>query len=318
VRVVVLGGGSWGTVFSMLCRERGHEVTLACRSAEEADTISRTGRNPRYLTSVDLAGVNATTVAEAPIESAELVAMAVPSRAFAEVVDALPGRCPVLVLTKGLDPASGLRLSELVHGRPVAVLSGPNHAEEIAQGLPAAAVIASADLNLARELQHALISPLFRVYVNNDLVGVELCAAAKNVIALAAGGVDGLELGDNAKAGLISRGLREMARLGLAYGAKAETFSGLAGMGDLVVTCWSRYSRNRRAGELLVRGRSAAQAEREIGMVVEGITAAPVVRDRARSLGIDVPITEAVCLVLDGTSALELVSNLMAREPTTE
>ena len=156
------------------------------------------------------------------------------------------------------------------------------------------------------------------MYVNGDLIGVELCAAAKNVIALAAGGVDGLRLGDNAKAGVISRGLREMARLGSASGARPETFSGLAGMGDLVVTCWSRHSRNRRAGELLVQGRDAEQALREIGMTVEGITVAPVVRALARRLGIELPITEAVCEVLDGTAALDLVSTLMAREPTTE
>jgi glycerol-3-phosphate dehydrogenase (NAD(P)+) len=224
----------------------------------------------------------------------------------------------VLILTKGLDPATGRRLSELVEGRPVAVLTGPNHAEEIAQGLPAATVIASEDEELAARLQHAVISPTFRVYVNDDLVGVELCAAAKNVIALAAGGVDGLRLGDNSKAGLISRGLREMARLGSACGARPETFSGLAGMGDLIVTCWSRHSRNRRAGELLVQGRTPEEAVKEIGMTVEGITAAPVVRDLSRRLGIELPITEAVCQVLDGTAPLDLVSTLMARQPTTE
>ena len=229
-----------------------------------------------------------------------------------------PPPAPVLILTKGLDPASGRRLSELVEGRPVAVLSGPNHAEEIGQGLPAATVVASEDEGLARELQHAIVTPLFRVYVNSDLVGVELCAAAKNVIALAAGGVDGLGLGDNAKAGLISRGLRELARLGGGCGARSETFSGLAGMGDLIVTCWSRHSRNRRAGELLVRGRTPEQAETEIGMVVEGIATAPVLRDLSRRLGIELPITEAVCQVLAGNSAPELVSSLMAREPTTE
>jgi glycerol-3-phosphate dehydrogenase (NAD(P)+) len=318
VRVVVVGGGSWGTVFSTLCRARGHDVTLACRDAEQATAIAATGRNTRYLTDVDLSGIDTATVEEAPFETAELVALAVPSRAFASVVRDVGGACPILILTKGLDPQSGGRLSELVSDRPVAVLTGPNHSEEIARGLPAAAVIASRDLDLARELQHALISPTFRVYANDDLIGVELCAAVKNVIAIAAGTVDGLLLGDNAKAGLISRGLREMARLGLADGARAETFSGLAGMGDLVVTCWSRYSRNRHAGELLVQGRTPDEAEREIGMVVEGITAAPVVRDRARGLGIELPITEAVCEVLQGTSALELVSNLMVREPTTE
>src|SRR5205823_8601979 len=156
----------------------------------------------------------------------------------AEVAASLPGTSPVLSLTKGLDPATGERLSTRVEGRPVAVLSGPNMAAEIAAGLPSAAVIASEDRALADELQHAINSMVFRVYVNEDLVGVELCAAAKNVIALAAGGVDGLRLGDNAKASLITRGLVEMARLGEASGGQPETFSGLAGMGDLIVTCY--------------------------------------------------------------------------------
>jgi glycerol-3-phosphate dehydrogenase (NAD(P)+) len=318
VRFVVVGGGSWGSVFSTLVRDRGHAVTLACRDPEQTRAIRGTHRNPRYLTGVDLTGVAVADLRDAPFDSADVVALALPSSAFARVAAELPESCPVLILTKGLDPSTGRRLSELVARRPVAVLSGPNHAEEIAQGLPAATVIASDDGELATELQHALISPTFRVYVNDDVVGVELCAAAKNVIALAAGGVDGLDLGDNAKAGLISRGLREMARLGSACGAKPETFSGLAGMGDLVVTCWSRHSRNRRAGELLVRGRTPAEAVEEIGMVVEGISTAPALRDLARTLRIELPITEAVCRVLTGTPAIELVSNLMAREPTTE
>jgi glycerol-3-phosphate dehydrogenase (NAD(P)+) len=318
VETVVVGGGSWGSVFSTLLRDRGHNVTLGCRDPEQARVMRATGHNPRYLTDVDLSGVEATAIDAAPLHRADLVVIAVPSRAFAEVAASLPGRAPVLILTKGLDPGSGRRLSELVEGRGVAVLSGPNHAEEIALGLPAATVVASRDPTLAVDLQNALISATFRVYVNDDLVGVELAAASKNVIALAAGGVDGLELGDNAKASLISRGLREMARLGEACGARPETFAGLAGMGDLIVTCWSRHSRNRRAGELIALGRTPEEAEREIGMVVEGVTTAPVLRDLSRRLGIELPITEAVCQVLAGTSLLELVSTLMAREPTTE
>ena len=318
MRCVVVGGGSWGSVFSTLLVARGHYVVLACRDPVQARTIADTGHNPRYLRDVDLSGVRATTIDQAPLAEADLVALAVPSRAFGEVVADLPGRAPVLVLTKGLDPATGLRLSELVTDRPVAVLSGPNHAEEIAQGLPAASVIACSDIELATRLQNALISPIFRVYVNDDVVGVELCAAAKNVIALAAGGVDGLRLGDNGKAGLISRGLREMARLGEACGARPETFSGLAGMGDLVVTCWSRHSRNRRAGELLARGFTPEAATREIGMVVEGITAAPVLGELAKRLGVEMPIIDAVGAVLRGTAPLSLVSSLMEREPTTE
>jgi glycerol-3-phosphate dehydrogenase (NAD(P)+) len=318
VRAVVVGAGSWGSVFAVLLAERGHDVVLACRDPEQAAAIRRAGRNPHYLTELNVSGVDARTVADAPVAEAELVCLAVPSRAFREVVEALPGNAPVLSLAKGLDPATGERLSQVVRDRPVAVLSGPNHAEEIADGLPAAAVVASEDAELAAELQNALISPRFRVYVNADLAGVELCAAAKNVIALAAGAVDGLRFGDNAKAALVARGLAEMARLADAYGARAETFAGLAGLGDLVVTCWSRHSRNRRAGELIAGGLPPAEAEAEIGMVVEGLTTAPVLRELSRRLEIELPITEAVCAVLEGASLGDLVADLMERRPTDE
>jgi glycerol-3-phosphate dehydrogenase (NAD(P)+) len=318
MRVVVVGGGSWGTAFACLLRDRGHDVTLGCRDPEQARAIGETGRNPRYLRDVDLVGIDAAPIVEAPVADTELIVLAVPSRAFAEVAAALPGSAPVLSLTKGLDPATGERLSTRVEGRPVAVLSGPNMAEEVAAGLPSATVIASEDRELAEELQRAINSMVFRVYVNDDLVGVELCAAAKNVIALAAGGVDGLGLGDNAKASLITRGLVEMARLGEACGGQPETFSGLAGMGDLIVTCFSGFGRNRRAGELIARGATADEARAEIGQVVEGLTTAPVLRDLSHRLGVELPITEGVCRVLDGTQLHELLSSLMGREPTEE
>src|SRR5919202_1336490 len=188
MRIVVVGGGSWGTAFSRLLADRSHDVTLACRDPEQARAIHETGRNPRYLRIVDLRGIPAAPLAEAPLTEADLVVLALPSRAFAAVASRLPGAAPILSLTKGLDPTTGKRLSTLVRGRPVAVLSGPNMAEEVAEGLPTAAAIASEDAGLAEELQHAINSTVFRVYVNDDLAGVELCAAAKNVIALAAGG----------------------------------------------------------------------------------------------------------------------------------
>jgi glycerol-3-phosphate dehydrogenase (NAD(P)+) len=299
-------------------RQRDHEVALACRDAEQARAIEETGRNPRYLTDADLTGVTATTIEDAPIAAAELVVVALPSATYASAVRSLPGAAPVLSLTKGLDPATGARLSTLVQGRPVAVLSGPNIAEEIVRDLPAAAVIASNDPQLSLDLQAAINSPTFRVYVNDDIVGVELCAAAKNVIALAAGGADGLRLGDNAKAALVARGLAEMGRLAVAAGGRDETFAGLAGMGDLVVTCWSKVGRNRRAGELIAQGVQPEDALREIGMVVEGLTTAPVLRDLSRRLRIELPITEGVCAVLGGEPLHDLVGNLMRREPTTE
>jgi glycerol-3-phosphate dehydrogenase (NAD(P)+) len=318
VRIVVVGGGSWGTAFAHVLTHREHEVTLACRDAEQARAIAETGRNPRYLPRCDLRGVAAATIDEAPVAEADLVVVAVPSAVFGEVVSSLPGTAPVLSLTKGLDPASEERLSTLVRGRPVAVLSGPNIAEEVAQDLPAAAVISSEDHDLSLALQRELNSITFRVYVNDDVIGVELCAAAKNVIALAAGGADGLGLGDNAKAALVARGLAEMGRLAVAAGGREETFSGLAGMGDLVVTCWAKSGRNRRAGELIAQGVDPADAVREIGMVVEGLTTAPVLRDLSHHLGIELPITEGVCAVLGGEPLHDLVGNLMRREPTAE
>jgi glycerol-3-phosphate dehydrogenase (NAD(P)+) len=290
MRVVVVGAGAWGTAFSKVLRERGHDVFVARRA----------------------------TIDDAPYEEADLVVLAVPSHSFREAVARARGKAPVLSLSKGLDPQSGERLSTLVQGRPIAVLSGPNMADEVTDGLPTVAVIASQDHALAERLQAAINSPIFRVYVQDDLVGVELCAAAKNVIALAAGGVDGLGLGDNAKAALITRGLVEMARLGEACGAEPETFSGLAGMGDLMVTCFHPSGRNRRAGELIARGATPDEARAEIGQVVEGLTTAPVLRDLSHRIGVELPITEGVCSVLDGTPLHELAAQLMGRRPTAE
>lgn len=317
-RWAVVGAGSWGTAFAVLLRGRGHDVTLVCRDSEQAAAIVRTGRNPRYLSTGDLTGVHAVAHDAAPVADADVIVIAVPSRSFAESVASLPGAAPVLSLTKGLDPVTGARLSTLVTGRPVAVLSGPNVADEIVRGLPAAAVVASETAGLSAALQRAVNSTAFRVYVNDDVVGVELCAAAKNVIALAAGGCDGLGLGDNAKAGLVTRGLAEMRRLADAAGARPETFAGLAGMGDLIVTCWSPFGRNRRAGELIAQGASAEEAVAAIGHVVEGLTTAPVLRDLGRRLGVEMPIVEGVCAVLEGTSLTDLVAQLMRREPTAE
>jgi glycerol-3-phosphate dehydrogenase (NAD(P)+) len=290
VRAVVVGAGAWGTAVAHLLRERGHDVFVARR-----DTLD-----------------------DAPYAEADLVVIAVPSHAFRDVLSHVSGDAPVLSLTKGLDPSTGERLSTLVRDRPVAVLSGPNMAEEVAAGLPGATVIASEDERLALWLQDAINSLAFRVYVNDDVVGVELCGAAKNVIALAAGGVDGLGLGDNAKAALITRGLVEMARLGEAFGAQPETFFGLAGMGDLMVSCFHPSGRNRRAGELIARGATADDARAQIGQAVEGLTTAPVLRDVSRRIGVELPITEGVCAVVEGMPLHELAASLMGRRPTEE
>jgi glycerol-3-phosphate dehydrogenase (NAD(P)+) len=317
VNAVVVGAGAWGTAFAHLLVQRGHKVTLAARDADQARAIAEQGKNPKYLPGVSLEGVGGTTLDDAPFDEADLVVLAVPSRAFGEVVAALPADGAVLSLTKGLDPTTGNRLSTLLGDRPVAVLSGPNFAEEIGQGLPAAAVIASEDEELAERLQREINSLIFRVYVNSDLVGVELAAAAKNVMALAAGGVDGLGLGDNAKSGIVTRGLAEMSRLGAAFGGRGETFAGLAGIGDLIVTCWSSHGRNRLAGELIARGTSPEEAAAQIG-TVEGLTTAPVLRELSRRVGVEMPITNAVCEILDGRSLDELIAGLMGRRPTAE
>jgi len=317
MKAVVVGAGAWGTAFARVLAERGHEVTIAARDPEQARAIAETKRNPRYLTDVSLEGVDAIPLADAPLTGADVLVLAVPSRAFAGVVADLPANGAVLSLTKGLDPTSGERLSTLFRDRSVAVLSGPNFAEEIGRGLPAAAVIASEDEELAERLQQEINSLIFRVYVNPDVIGVELAAAAKNVIALAAGGVDGLELGDNAKTAIVTRGLAEMARLGEACGARGETFSGLAGIGDLIATSWSHHGRNRRAGELIARGATPEAAAAEIG-TVEGLTTAPVLRDLSRRVGVEMPITNAVCEILEGQSLDELTVRLMGRRPTAE
>jgi glycerol-3-phosphate dehydrogenase (NAD(P)+) len=290
VRALVVGAGAWGTAFAHILRGRGHDVLVAGRESLDG----------------------------APTEEADVVVLAVPSAGFADALGRVHGNAPVLILTKGLDPQTGERLSTLVTGRPVAVLSGPNMADEIAAGLPSAAVIASTDEQFALRLQEAINSLVFRVYVNDDVTGVELCGAAKNVIALAAGAIDGLGLGDNAKAALITRGLVEMARLGDACGAARETFAGLAGMGDLMVTCFHPSGRNRRAGELIARGATPDEARAEIGQVVEGLTTAPVLRDLSHRIAVELPITEGVCSVLDGLPLAELAERLMGRRPTGE
>jgi glycerol-3-phosphate dehydrogenase (NAD(P)+) len=328
VRVFVVGCGSWGTAFARLLALQGHMPTLVCRDPAQAEAIVRHRRNPRHLFDVELPdGLDAVALAVADMAEADLVAVAVPSRSFAEaaaeVVPRAGERPALLSMTKGLDPGSGRRLSEILGGLAgsgrVAVLSGPNHAEEVARDQPTASVVASENAELARTLQRELSGRTMRVYASRDVVGVELCAASKNVIAIAAGISDGLGYGDNAKAAIITRGMAEMSRLGEGFGASPRTFIGMAGMGDLVATCTSQHSRNRRAGEMIATGVPTQWIEEEIGEVAEGLTAAPVLRDVARERGIELPITEAVCEVaFGGVKPLDALAGLMAREPVEE
>ena len=324
LRFAVVGGGSWGTAFADLLARRGHDVRLAFRDGAQARAVAAARENGRYLPGVALSDGLACVVHEAATTCADrdVVVIAVPSRAFAAVcADLAPhlaAGTALLSLVKGLEPGTGERLSVVAarasgDERRVAVLSGPNHAEEVARGSPAATVIASASSELAERLRDAVASASFRAYSSADVAGVELCAAAKNVIALAAGVSDGLGLGDNAKASLITRGLAEMSRLGESVGADRRTFSGLAGLGDLVATCCSRHSRNRRAGELLASGVAPAELERQIGMVAEGLTTAPVLERIGRERRLELPIAERVCAVLGGEAPRDAVAVLMAR-----
>jgi len=326
----VVGAGSWGTAMARHLALRGLRTTLLARRPEQAETMRADLRNPDYLRDLPLPPSLAFAVyADYDFSSVDLVIMAVPSKGYATVVDLLAPRLPeglgVLSLTKGVEPGSLRRFSQVIADswgdlRPhIAVLAGPNHAEEISQDQPAATVIASTDEGFATVLQGLLSNENFRAYRNTDLVGVELASAVKNVIALATGMGDGVGYGDNVRAALITRGLAEMTRLGLALGAQPLTFAGLAGLGDLVGTCTSRHSRNRRAGELLARGLQPDRVEREMGMVAEGLTAAPAILQLAEGLGVDMPITENVVAVIQGTKEIVAsVRDLMLREPRAE
>ena len=291
MNVAVVGAGSWGAAFAGVMEGRGHEVTLAGRDASERPEVA----------------------------TADLVCVAVPSRAFREVTASLRGSAPVIILTKGLDPETGKRLSQVVEGREALALSGPNHAEEIAQGLPAAAVLASTNEELATELQHEIHSVRFRLYVNTDLVGVELCAAAKNVIALAAGAVDGLEAGDNGKAALITRGLAELTRLACAAGGRRETLAGLSGLGDLVLTCTGNLSRNRHVGLELARGRALTDILASMKMVAEGVRTTGAALELGTKYGVELPIATQMSEVLSGRSDVRTaISALMLRKQRAE
>ncbi|MHB0915033.1 MAG: NAD(P)H-dependent glycerol-3-phosphate dehydrogenase [Thermoleophilia bacterium] len=330
-KAAVIGGGSWGTAVARLMINAGIITELVCRQPAQAEAINQAHKNPSYLKDIKLPmELVASTYDDNSIRLADLVVMAVPSRAFREVIQRfareIRPEAPVVSLAKGLEPETYKRMSQVLAaelpapaaGR-IAVLSGPNHAEEVARDIPSATTIAAADADLARSIQRLFSTPSFRVYVNSDVVGVELCGATKNVIALAAGMSDGLGFGDNTKASLITRGLAEMARLGEKEGGDPRTFSGLAGMGDLIATCTSRHSRNRLAGELIAQGKTAAEAEAEMGMVAEGLTSARSVLELGWKHELEMPITEQVCEVIyEGKNVLLAVAELMGREPKEE
>ena len=318
--ITMLGSGAWGTALANLLSDNGHTVHLWNRSEEKAADMERNRRNPR-LQGVELHPALTVTASLACVQESDMVVFATPSFAIAETarrVKALLRPETVLVsVTKGIEPKTGLRMTEILTretGRTAVALSGPSHAEEVSRGLPTGCVSACEDVELAELVQDVFMNDVFRVYASVDVVGVELSAAMKNVIALCAGISDGLGLGDNTKALLVTRGLTELARLGLALGGRMETFSGLAGVGDMIVTCTSLHSRNRRAGILIGRGIAPQQAMEQVGAVVEGYYAAQSAYDLSRRAGVEMPICrEAYQVLYEGKDPNTAVLDLMHR-----
>jgi glycerol-3-phosphate dehydrogenase (NAD(P)+) len=325
-RVVgVVGAGSWGTTLAVLLAGNGHEVRLWARRPEHADEMQRTRKNPRYVPGIAIPdGVNVTSSLPEAVSGAAMCVMAVPTHTMREVAGAARSAMErdVLVVntSKGLEEGTLERMSEVLTEAtgvaPARVLSlmGPSHAEEVCREIPTSVVVAGEDLELAEVVQTTFSRPYFRVYTNEDVVGVEIATALKNAIAIAAGIIDGLGYGDNTKAALVTRGLAEIGRLGSAMGAKPATFSGLAGVGDLVVTCLSRHSRNRHVGEAIGRGETLQEALASMAMVAEGVRTTRAAVELGRRHSVELPIIEMVHDVLfDGRNPREAVGQLMTR-----
>jgi glycerol-3-phosphate dehydrogenase (NAD(P)+) len=325
--VAVVNAGGWGTALAVLLGGAGREVRLWCRRAELAEEIDVERENRAYLPGVRVPqAVRPCSSIEEVVDGASAVILVPISRAAREtarlVAPYLPVGTPVVHASKGLELASLKRLSEAVGeelGRPVAALSGPTHAEEVGRGLPTAAVVACTDASVAATFQELLHGPTFRVYTSSDVVGVELCGALKNVIALATGASDGLGYGDNTRAALITRALVEIGRLVRAAGGDARSVGGLAGLGDVIATCTSRHSRNRWAGEQIGRGRALDEIVASTPKVVEGIPAARAAVELAARYGVDLPVCSQVDRVLNqGAPVHEVMSRLMGRDATVE
>jgi glycerol-3-phosphate dehydrogenase (NAD(P)+) len=323
----VIGAGSWGTTVAAIA-SRSAPTVLWARRPELGDAIDRRHENPDYLPGITLPpGLRATTSLSEAVDGAGLVVMAVPSHGFrAVLVDLAPHLAPdvaLLSLAKGLERGTHLRMTEVIAqvapGHPVGVLTGPNLAREVVAGQPAATVVAMTDDTIAREVQELLRTETFRVYTNPDLVGCETAGATKNVLAIAAGMIQGLGLGDSSLAALITRGLAELGRFGVALGGDPMTMAGLAGVGDLVATCTSRLSRNRMVGELLGQGRSLDDVLGEMRMVAEGVKSARPLLELAAAQGVEMPIGQQVADVLEGhRSPAEAIPALMLRSAKAE
>ena len=327
-KVAVIGSGSWGSALAIMLINHGHEVSMWARSEDAVKEINEKHTNEKYLPGIPLPEkLWASTDREKALDGAEIVISAVPSRGVrTTMTDFAPylKKGTILVnVAKGLEDGSLLRLSEVmkecVPQCEICILSGPSHAEEVAREIPTACLIASEKEEVAKMVQEDFMNPRFRLYTNTDVVGVEMGAALKNVIALAAGMSDGLGFGDNTKAALMTRGMTEMARLGMAMGGKLETFAGLSGIGDLIVTCTSMHSRNRRAGILLGKGMSLSDTLAEVKMVVEGVNTVQAACHLADKYKVDLPITQAIYEVLFcNKDAKDAVLELMTREGKAE
>ncbi len=326
--VCIVGSGSWGTAIAVLLAGKGEDVTLCCMSEKKYKELMQHGENISALPGVKLPeNITVTMDVENAVKKADVIVMAVASPYVRETSKRIApfvrsGTC-VVDVAKGIEEDTLMTMEEVVEQEipeaKAAVLSGPSHAEEVGRGIPTTCVIGAKDRETAEYLQNLFMSDAFRVYVNPDVLGVSLGGALKNVIALAAGIADGLGYGDNTKAALITRGIAEMSRLGVSMGASPESFGGLSGIGDLIVTCASMHSRNRRAGILIGQGKSADEAMKEVEMVVEGVYAAKAAKKLAEKYGVDMPIVNEVNKVLfEGKSPADAVSGLMLRDKTAE
>jgi len=324
----IIGDGGWGTALALVLHERGHRVKVWGPFPEYIEKVRQAHRNDDYLPGVDLpAEIWWTADRENVVQGADLVVVAVPTKFYRNVMDSFAGLIPasaeVVTVAKGFDPQSHQRmtdvLADVLKRDDVAALSGPSHAEEVARRMPTAVVVASRSSKVARSVQEAFSTARFRVYTSDDVVGVELGGALKNVIAVGAGIVDGIGFGDNTRAALITRGLAEMTRLGVAMGARPATFAGLSGIGDLIVTCNSKLSRNHAVGERLGRGEKIGQILGSMKQVAEGVWNCAIACDLARQHGVQVPIAEEVhAVVHKGRNPVEAVEALMSRDAKPE
>lgn len=329
MRIAVIGAGSWGTAVCWLLGGKGHDVTLWAREPEIAEGVNATSRNPLYLPDVELPrSVTATSVVTEAVGDAEAVVMVTPSVGVrptaAAMAPALGRDVPVVILSKGVESGTLMLMTEVLEDvlgnrMRIAGLSGPNHAEEVSRGVPSATVVAAYEPSVGELFQDVFMTGFFRVYTNADVTGVELCGASKNVVAIAAGMCDGLGYGDNTKATLMTRGLAEMTRLGVARGAQPLTYMGLAGMGDLIVTCTSRHSRNRGLGEFVARGGTMDEFYATTNMVAEGAVACLSISELGEKAGVELPLTNMVRSVLyEGMDPREAGAYLMGREAKDE